>query len=255
MEIKDVEKNFEEAAKEVELLPFSERWDVIKDEVALPTNVKKRSVKKWLPSVLAACAVFLSGAIALPIALHEAKDAPQNEMFAPSVGESSKDHMNTSENEMEEVKYYMAGDLSISQYTDAVDALYQRLADVGYEIVEVPQCSLISALLLYNTDEVTNAEVIKGCQITYMDDEENPTIYVDLQIYDDTVKYQAGNPDASDEVVSYTTNGIVTTYWLDDYDGETYVYKIAARYKEMNYYLEYISFEENVQSFLDGFFQ
>lgn len=73
MDIKDVEKKLEEAAENMELRPFSERWDVIQGEINATTKTsikrKKISVKKWLPAVAAACTVVVSAAVIIPIAL------------------------------------------------------------------------------------------------------------------------------------------------------------------------------------------
>lgn len=95
MEIKDVEKRLEEAADTMELRPFSQRWEVIKDEIKVPRAKKGTSFRKWLPSVAAACAVILSGAIILPIAL---RNQPSGD-FAPNGGTVAPDNGVTSTND------------------------------------------------------------------------------------------------------------------------------------------------------------
>ena len=51
MEIKDVEKRFEEAADNMELRSFSERWEVIKDEIKIPPQKKKRPLRTFWTSM------------------------------------------------------------------------------------------------------------------------------------------------------------------------------------------------------------
>ena len=237
MEIKDVEKKFEEAADNMELRSFSERWEVIKEDITISPQKKKKSIKKWLPAVAAACVIAISGAIIIPIALN---NQPSGELFAPNGGASVPT--------TPEDNYVVA-------YGENIEGLYQRLAAANFEIVDVSDQLIVGSVLFYITDETSKEQVVKGCQIAYSDDEDNATFYVDMQVYDDSVKVASWKESSNIESFFYMANQTEVEYWCTDFDGESYVYRIRARYKNLNYYIEYICFEENIEPFLDEFFK
>lgn len=257
MEIKDVEKRFEEAADNMELRSFSERWEVIKNDIKSPPQKKKKPLKKWLPAVAAACVLAISSSIIIPIALN---NQPSGELFTPNGGTSvpTPDDNNPAEtgngNE-DEVTYYMWSSLGVAAYGENVEGLYQRLSAANFEIVDVSSYSIAGSTLFYITDETSKEQVVKGCQIAYSDDEDNATFYIDMQIYDDSVKLEGWKESSDIESHFYMANQTEVEYWCTDFDGESYVYRIRAKYKNLNYYIEYICFEENIEPFLDEFFK
>ncbi|MBO5481245.1 MAG: hypothetical protein J6A63_08675 [Clostridia bacterium] len=258
MEIKDVEKRFEEAADNMELRSFSERWEIIKDDIKIPPQKKKRPLRKWLPAVAAACVVAISGAIIIPIALN---NQPSGELFAPNGGTSvpttPEDNYvpEMGNGNEDEVTYYMWSSLGVAAYGENVEELYQRLSAANFEIVDVSDYFIAGSTLFYITDETSKEQVVKGCQILYMDDEDNATFYMDMQVYDDFVKVETWTYTSDIESHFYMANQTEVEYWCTDFDGETYVYRIRARYKNLNYYIEYICFDENIEPFLDEFFK
>lgn len=258
MEIKDVEKKFEEAADNMELRSFSERWEVIKEDITISPQKKKKSIKKWLPAVAAACVIAISGAIIIPIALN---NQPSGELFAPNGGASvpttPEDNYvpETGNGNEDEVTYYMQSSLDVVAYGENIEGLYQRLAAANFEIVDVSDQLIVGSVLFYITDETSKEQVVKGCQIAYSDDEDNATFYVDMQVYDDSVKVASWKESSNIESFFYMANQTEVEYWCTDFDGESYVYRIRARYKNLNYYIEYICFEENIEPFLDEFFK
>lgn len=258
MEIKDVEKRFEEAADNMELRSFSERWEVIKNDIKIPPQKKKKTLKKWLPAVAAACVVAISASIIIPIALN---NQPIGGLFAPNGGASvpttPEDNYipETGNGNEDEVTYYMWSSLGVTAYGENVEELYQRLSAANFEIVDVSDYFIAGSTLFYITDETSKEQVVKGCQILYMDDEDNATFYMDMQVYDDLVKVETWTYTSDIKSSFYMANQTEVEYWCTDFDGESYVYRIRARYKNLNYYIEYICFDENIEPFLDEFFK
>lgn len=258
MEIKDVEKRFEEAADNMELRSFSERWEVIKNDIKIPPQKKKKPLKKWLPAVAAACVLAISSSIIIPIALN---NQPSGELFTPNGGTSvptTPDDNNPAETgngDEDEIKYFMSSWLGVAAYGENIEGLYQRLSAANFEIVDVSSYSIAGSTLFYITDETSKEQVVKGCQIAYSDDEDNATFYIDMQIYDDSVKLEGWKESSDIESHFYMANQTEVEYWCTDFNGATYEYRIRAKYKNLNYYIEYICFEENIEPFLDEFFK
>ena len=170
MKIKDVEKRFEKAADEMKLRSFSERWEIIKEDITVPAPKKKPSWKKWLPTVTAACLIFISASIIIPIALNNQLSGG---LFVPEGGTSVPTTPNNNSSETQkgnedEQTYFMPSEMGQLAYGENINGLYQHLSSSNFEIVDISGYFISSSVLYYITDETSEEQIIKGCQIIYL---------------------------------------------------------------------------------------
>lgn len=246
MEIKDVEKKFEEAADNMELRSFSERWEVIKENITIPPQKKKKSIKKWLPAVAAACIVAISGAIIIPIALN---NQSSGELFVPD-GTISNDGSSTDEDAKEE-QVYFEKDVSYVALPASIEEVKQRMDNIGLSMINLNGIAINVAGV-----HITAEEPIKdiGYYLDYADDIDNPTFALFVEVWNVEPKQWLDGVIES-EKKDYIVNETVINYYLKEELDGVYEYVIHARDKEIHYHINYISFDDNIKSFLDEFFK
>ena len=234
MDYKEIEEKLKESVGNTEKREFSTVWEDIKDEIKTRPNTRKRRIQ-WAAIASAASVVILS-AIIIPVALN---NQPSGDVQTSNT-ESSK----------EDVKYYLSDNLDVKLL--GIDELYQKFASVGANLIDVRNNEIETSNLFYVVED--GEELPMGCTISYLDDLDNPTFYVVLTAYREMVEVKNWNPTMQEEK-THTVNQTQVRYWVEHFDGETYVYKINATHKSVNYYMEYTCFEENIKPFLDEFFK
>lgn len=252
MEIKEVEKQLEEAANDMELRPFSERWNEIKDEIQesemqtqpepQKTNRKKIPVKKWLPSVAAACLVFVGASIILPLAFDQATKGgdlylPENDDVAQS----------------DEDIYYE--DNTSTFYTDPMpfEDVQKRMAAAAIPMVNVDGYMVIFAAVHISGEEYSKDI---GYMLNYTDDLDNPNIDVVLRTWtkmQPTWQYTPTDCNKEQEM-QHTIGETTMRYWLKSEMGGVYEYVIKAECGGIYYQIEHLGFEKDIIPFLTEFF-
>ena len=262
MKIKDVEKRLEEAAENMQLRSFADRWDAIKGEVMDEKNSTKRKmrpVKKWLPAVMTACTVAISAAIIIPIALENQRD---KSLYVPNGGENtlgvetSNGDMITSgdntEQETSEDNYYgsQTDDMKMDWVT--FDELKQRMSALNITVAEFENMT-VDTCGVYASGE--NYQESVGYYITYMDDLETSNYVLEVEARTlKTLKYEKENFEYLEEK-TYSVNGMPIKYWLTfAEEGVVYEYVIKAEHNGMYYVLSYLCIDEDIKPFLDDFF-
>ena len=96
---------------------------------------------------------------------------------------------------------------------------------------------------------------MKGGLLELMDDVENPTFFLSLEVYDQSVEIVGQTQRWYD--CAYSVNGANIQYRAKASfpDGGVYIYYIKASMNTVDYYMQYTCFTEDIKPFLDEFFQ
>lgn len=235
MEIKDVEKKFEEAADNMELRSFSERWEVIKEDITIPPQKKKKSIKKWLPAVAAVCVVAISGAIIIPIALN---NQPTGELSQPNSGSTEN-----------EDNPYFSNPVEYSYLSLNVTEMQQRMSAIHMPVYDTSQYEILSSGVY-----ITEGHIDIGYYVEYTDDLDTSSFVIkidawNVEVVDWTVSITGGKEK------NYTVNQTIVKYWLKSEQEGCYEYIIKAKHNNIYYQITHFSLNEDIEPFLDEFFK
>jgi hypothetical protein len=226
MEDKEVEKKLKESAENIDIRGFSQVWEDIKDKIESP---KRRKPAYWLPLAASVIGIIIGGGIIIPIALQNVHQA--------NIGSSS----NSSE------QTYQSDKLNIKGVTPK--AFYTHMKRAGVDIVDVNDYVVMSSVV-YQTEDF----LVKGGLLELTDDEKNPTFFLSLEVYDQSVEIVGQSQRWYD--FEYSVNDVHIQYRVKASFSENgvYIYDIKASLNTVDYYMEYTCFTEDIKPFLDTFF-
>ena len=225
MEEKEVEKRLKESAENIEVRDFSEVWQDIEHKVQPP---KKRRYVRLFSGIAAALSIIIICAVFIPLYLNPAPEQSEND-----------------QTDGQEQVYF--DDELVLSVVSAEDFLNQLSAS-SVSLVDISNYVISSSYLHKTTDEI-----VLGGMVELTDDLNNPTFFLAVQMYHQSV--QSSRP-AVDYDYNYTVEGTVIEYRVKEaYPEEgVYIYDIKAKYLQTNYYMEYTCFSEDITSFLTDFF-
>ena len=219
----EIEQLLNEKAEEIEIRDFTSVWQDIKDKVV----VEKKQHGKWKWASLAASfvAVITAGVLILPNVL---PDQPDN-------------------SEEQEI-IFLSEQLSSIAVTE--NEFYEKFNAASINCIDVSNYDVLNHALLY-----TENQEVKGGVLDFCDDEENPSWFVILHVYDKNVQFPKNL--YNDYTLSLeTSSGASVQYKLDTYSEEDglYVYRAKATFNSTSYLVEYSTFENNPTQFFEELF-
>lgn len=225
MEEKEVEKRLKESAENIEVRDFSEVWQDIEHKVQPP---KKRKYVRLFSGIAAALSVIIC-AVFIPLFFNPAPEQSENDQH----------------DDQEQVVYF-----DDELVVDAVNSeeFVRQLSESSVNLVDISNYVITSSYLHLSTDKK-----VLGGMIELTDDLNNPTFFLAVQLYHQSV--QSSRPTV-DYDYNYTVEGTVIEYRVKEVFPEDggYTYDIKAKYLQTNYYMEYTCFSEDITSFLTDFF-
>lgn len=230
MEEKEVEKRLKESAENIEVRDFSEVWQDIEHKVQPP---KKRRYVRLFSGIAAALSVIIC-AVFIPLFFNP----------APEQSDNSQSDNNQTVEPPEQI--YLEDELFIVEVNS--EEFLSQLSESSVNLVDISNYVISSSYLHKTTDQK-----VLGGRVELTDDLDNPTFFLALQIYHQSV--QSSRPTV-DYDYNYTVEGTVIEYRVKEVSPEDggYIYDIKAKYLQTNYYMEYTCFSEDITSFLTDFF-
>ena len=224
MKEQEIEKLLKEKADEMEIRDFNDVWGEIKDRV----NVKKKQRRTWRWVSIAASfvGVIMAGMLILP------KVVP-----------------NQPDNSQEPEILFYAEQLSSVAVTE--NEFHAGFNAASINCIDASNYDVLNYALYYTEDEE-----VKGGALDFCDDEENPSWFVILNVYDKNVQFPKNL--YNDYTLSLeTSNGAKIQYKLDTYSEEDglYVYRAKAVFNSTSYLVEYSTFENNPTQFFEELFK
>lgn len=225
MEEKEVEKRVKESAENIEVRDFSEVWQDIEHKVQPP---KKRRYVRLFSGIAAALSVIIC-AVFIPLFFNPAPEQSDNSQ----PGEQPE-------------QIYLEDELFVTNVSS--EEFLSQLSASSVNLVDISNYAILSSYLYKSTDQ----KVLGGI-VELTDDLDNPTFFLALQIYHQSV--QSSRPTIKYDY-NYTVEGTVIEYRVKEVSPEDggYTYDIKAKYLQTNYYMEYTCFSEDITSFLTDFF-
>ena len=217
MQDKELEELLQQEADQVKLRDFSQVWEEIKGEIEPPTKPKKKFSWKKKFSIILASATVLVCAVLAPFVIKGL--TPQEEVYFV-------DGLQTQIVTMQE----MLDGLSQAQITH-VDLKDYVLSDTK----------------LYVSEDLQ----VKGGEMTFMDDESNPTFFAIMQICSNDVN---ANIDLDNYENSIKVNSADVKYKLKQVSSGLYDYSVYATCNGVQYVIEYTGVGNNLDNFLNKFF-
>ncbi len=215
MNEQEIEKRLQESANEIKVRDFSQVWENIQGEVA-PVRKKKRRLSRRASALFSAAAAVIVLAVSLPVGLHYNQPA---------------------------VYYWEELDTQIVSQ----EVFYQELESSNIDCVDFKRYST-SSYSLFQTEN----GIMKGGMIELSNDVE-PMFMMTVNFYDRSVVLNDTTEVYDSSCV--TANGATAEYTLIETQDEYYVFDMKVSYRSVNYYINYTGFGEDVQPFLDSFFQ
>ena len=223
MKEQEIEKLLKEKADEMEMRDFNDVWGEIKDKV----SVKKKQRRKWRWISIAASfvGVIMAGMLILP---NVVPNQPDN-------------------SEEAEIVFY-AEQLRSVAVTE--NEFYTGFKAASINCIDVSNYDVLNHALLY-----TENQEVKGGILDFCDDEESPSWFVILHVYDKNVQFPKNL--YNDYTLKLdTSSGANVQYKLDTYSEEDglYVYRAKATFNSTSYLVEYSTFENNPTQFFEELF-
>ena len=223
MKEKEIEQFLQEKADEIEIRDFESVWGEVKDKIV----VKKKQRRKWKWISIAACfvGVITAGMFILP---NVVSNQPDN-LEEPEI-------------------IFLSEQLSSAAVTE--NDFYENFNAANINCIDVSNYDVLNYALFY-----TENQEVKGGTLDFCDNEENPSYFVILHIYDKSVQFPKNL--YNDYTLSMeTSNGANVQYKLDSYSEEDglYVYRAKAVFNSTSYLVEYNTFENNPAQFFEELF-
>ena len=217
MQDKELEELLQQEADQVKLRDFSQVWEEIKGEIELPVKPKKKFSWKKKFSIILASATVLVCAVFAPFVIKGL--TPQEEVYFV---DGLQTQIVTSQEMLEGLSQAQIIHVDLKDY-------------------------VLSDTKLYVSEDLQ----VKGAEMMFMDDENNPTFFATMQIYDDSVNLDV-NSDNYDN--SKKVNSADVKYKLKQESSGLYDYSVYATCNGVQYVIEYTGVGNNLDNFLNKFF-
>ena len=157
MKEKEIEQFLQEKADEIEIRDFESVWGEVKDKIV----VKKKQRRKWKWISIAACfvGVITAGMFILP---NVVSNQPDN-LEEPEI-------------------IFLSEQLSSAAVTE--NDFYENFNAANINCIDVSNYDVLNYALFY-----TENQEVKGGTLDFCDNEENPSYFVILHIYDKSVQF------------------------------------------------------------------
>lgn len=224
MKEKEIEQFLQEKVDEIEIRDFDLVWNEVKDKVVV--KKKQRTKWKWISIAASFVGVMMAGILILPNVLPNQPD-------------------NSEEPEI----IFLSEQLSSLAVTE--NEFYENFNAANINCIDVSNYDVLNHALLY-----TENQEVKGGILDFCDDEENPSWFVILHVYDKNVQFPKNL--YNDYTLSVeTSSGANVQYKLDTYSDEDglYVYRAKAVFNSTSYLVEYNTFEDNPTQFFEKLFK
>ena len=224
MKEEEIEQLLKEKADEIEIRDFESVWGEVKDKIVV--KKKQRRKWKWISVAASFVGVIIAGMLILPNIL---PNQPDN-------------------SEEPEIIFYAEQLRSVAV---GENEFYENFNAANINCIDVSNYDVLNHALLY----AENQEV-KGGILDFCDNEETPSYFVILHVYDKNV--QLSENIYHDYTLSLeTSNGAKIQYKLDAYSEEDglYVYRAKAVFNSTSYLVEYNTFENNPTQFFEELFK
>lgn len=224
MKEKEIEQFLQEKVDEIEIRDFDLVWNEVKDKVVV--KKKQRRKWKWISIAASFVGVMMAGMLILPNVLPNQPD-------------------NSEEPEI----IFLSEQLSSLAVTE--NEFYEKFNSANINCIDVSNYDVLNHALLY-----TENQEVKGGILDFCDDEENPSWFVILHVYDKNVQFPKNL--YNDYTLSLeTSSGANVQYKLDTYSEEDrlYVYRAKAVFNSTSYLVEYNTFEDNPTQFFEKLFK
>lgn len=224
MKEKEIEQLLKEKAEEIEIRDFESVWGEVKDKIVV--KKKQRRKWKWISIAASFVGVITAGMFILPnVVPNQPNNSEESEII------------------------FLSEQLSSAAVTE--NDFYEKFNAANINCIDVSNYDVLNHALLY----AENQEV-KGGILDFCDNEENPSYFVILHVYDKSVQFPKNL--YNDYTLSVeTSNGANVQYKLDTYSEEDglYIYRAKAVFNSMSYLVEYNTFEENATQFFEELFK
>lgn len=217
MQDKELEELLQQEADQVKLKDFSQVWEEIKGEIEPPTKPKKKFSWKKKFSIILASATVLVCAVLAPFVIKGL--TPQEEVYFV---DGLQTQIVTSQEMLEGLSQAQIAHVDLSNY-------------------------IITSARLYATENLQ----VKGAEMTFMDDENNPAFFATMQIYDDNVNLDVNLDNYNN---SKKVNSADVKYKLKQESSGLYDYSVYATCNGVQYVIEYTGVGNNLDDFLNKFF-
>ncbi len=218
MQDKELEELLQQEADQVKLRDFSQVWEEIKGEIEPPTKPKKKFNWKKKFSIILASATVLVCAVLAPFVIKGL--TPQEQVYFV---DGLQTQIVTSQEMLDGLSQAQIAHVDLSNY-------------------------IISSARLYVTEDLQ----VKGAETIFMDDENNPTFFATMQIYNDNVDLENYISDVYDNFKK--VNSADVKYKLKQESSGLYDYSVYATCNGVQYVIEYTGVGNNLDNFLNKFF-
>ena len=218
MQDKELEELLQQEADQVKLRDFSQVWEEIKGEIESPTKPKKKFSWKKKFSIILASATVLVCAVLAPFVIKSL--TPQEEVYFV---DGLQTQIVTSQEMLEGLSQAQITHVDLKDY-------------------------VLSDTKLYVTEDLQ----VKGAEMTFMDDESNPTFFAIMKMCDDSVNVNSDNNIVYDNTIK--VNSADVKYKLKQESSGLYDYSVYATCNGVQYVIEYTGVGNNLDDFLNKFF-
>lgn len=224
MKEEEIEKLLKEKAEEIQIRDFNLVWGEVKDKIVV--KKKQRRKWKWISIAASFVGVITAGMFMLPnVVPNQPNNSEESEII------------------------FLSEQLSSAAVTE--NEFYENFNAANINCIDVSNYDVLNYALFY-----TENQEVKGGTLDFCDNEENPSYFVILHVYDKSVQFPKNL--YNDYTLSVeTSNGANVQYKLDTYSEEDglYVYRAKAVFNSTSYLVEYNTFENNPTQFFEELFK
>ena len=210
----EIEKRLQQEADEMEMRPFSEVWECVKDRVKYKPELDWKLFWKKTLVAVAVAAILVCPYVAIPFL------TPTETLYSDEL---------LSREDVEKVDFDTA------------------MEEVEFQVVDF-SLYIGDGYILYKTE----TGVVKGGSLNLMD--RNYAWFMTLKFYEENVQLQEADEIEYDQTctvgaatVEYRLKDYVAEYGM-------YVYDMKANYRSVNYLMEYTCMTDDLTPFLQSFF-
>ena len=217
MQDKELEELLQQEADQIKLRDFSQVWEEIKGEIEPPTKPKKKFSWKKKFSIILASAMVLVCAVLAPFVINGL--TPQEEVYFV---DGLQTQIVTTQEMLEGLSQAQIAHVNLKDY-------------------------VLSDTKLYVTEDLQ----VKGAEITFMDDENNPNFFAVMKLCVNNVDLDVNLDNYNN---SKKVNSADVKYKFKQESSGLYDYSIYATCNGVQYVIEYTGVGNNLDDFLNKFF-